>query len=102
MTFSKDKSLGASGGGGGGSGDAFKKETFVASGTISDDTNLALSTGTNTLTMPLTNIKPLETKSISGVITLDPGTNTVENGTTVSSTASRTFCLVGTVWRELG
>ena len=82
--------------------DLFIKETFGSSGTISDNVNLAVSTGTNTLTMPLTPTKGiLEIKSIAGTITLDPGTNTVENGNTISTTVARRFNLDGTVWLEL-
>ena len=80
----------------------FKKQVFISSDTIDDDTDLAMSTGTNTLIMPTTPTKGiLECKSISGTITLDPGTNTVENGNTVSTTVNRRFNLEATVWREL-
>jgi len=80
----------------------FKKQNFAANGTIAADTNLAVSTGTNTLVMPLLPTKGiLEIKSISGVITLDPGTNTVENGNSISTAVARRFNLDGTVWIEL-
>lgn len=82
--------------------DTFIKQNFIANGTITDNVNLATSTGTNTLVMPLTPTKGiLEVKSISGTITLNPGTNTVENGNTVSTTVNRRFNLNGTVWLEL-
>ncbi len=80
----------------------FVKQVVVGSDTIADDTDLVVSTGTHTLTMSLAPTKGiLEIKSISGVITLNPGTNTVENGITVATTTNRRFNLNGTVWLEL-
>ena len=81
--------------------EAFNKQNFSANGTINSETELAISTGTNTLIMPTTHIGVLEVKSISGTVTLDPGSNTIENGNTVSTTANRRFNLDGTVWIEL-
>ena len=84
----------------------FKKQSFTSSGSIDDDTNLAVSDGTNTLTMPLTPTKGvLETKSKSGTATLDAGSNTFEStGTsteTVTNTVNREWNLDGSVWIEL-
>jgi hypothetical protein len=76
-------------------------QSFTAGGTIGDAADLILSTGTHTLIMPLIRTEVIEIKSISGTITLDPGTNTVENGNTISTTVSRRFYLNGTVWLEL-
>ena len=76
-------------------------ERFATSGTIATSTELAISTGANTLSMPSTSVVILQVKSISGEITLSPGTNTVENGNTVSSGTARRFYLDGTVWIEL-
>ena len=81
----------------------FVKQTITGTGqTIADDTDLVVSTGTHTITMSTAPTKGiLEVKSISGTITLNPGTNTVENGNTVATTANRRFNLTGTVWLEL-
>ena len=79
----------------------FVKQTFSSGGTINSDTNLALSTGTHTLVMPTTYVGILETKSISGIATLDLGTNTMENGNSVPAGSNRRFNLDGTVWVEL-
>ena len=76
-------------------------QRFSSGGTINPATNLVLSTGTHTLVMPTDHQGFLTVKSISGVITLDPGSNTVESGNTVSTTVSRWFYLDGTVWLEL-
>ena len=77
------------------------EQTFSSNGTINDDTTIALSTGTNTLIMPTTYDLFLNVKSISGTITLDPGANSVENGTTVSTGQNRRFWLSGSTWYEL-
>jgi hypothetical protein len=76
-------------------------QRFSTGGTIEENTNVALSTGTHTLIMPTSAESILQVKSISGVVTLDSGTNTVESGNTVSSTVNRIFYLDGTVWIEL-
>lgn len=81
--------------------DIYVRQTFSSGGTINSTTNLVLSTGTHTLVMPLVNNAPLKVKSISGTITLDPGTNTIENSDTVSTTVMRELALEGTVWLEL-
>lgn len=82
-------------------GDTFSKQTFTASGTILESTSLVVSTGVNTLEMPTTHVGYLRIKSISGDITMNPGTNTIENGNTVLSTTSKNFNLDGTVWLEV-
>ena len=76
-------------------------QRFTGSGTIEDTSDLILSTGTNTLVMPTERTEIIDIKSITGIITLDPGTNTVEGGNTITSTVSRRFYLNGTVWLEL-
>jgi len=76
-------------------------QRFTSGGTINAATNLVLSTGTHTLIMPTSTQGILEIKSISGVITLDPGTNTIEDSDTVSTTVNRRFYLEATVFREL-
>lgn len=78
----------------------FVKQIFVANGTIDESTDLAISTGTNTLTMPASHTGFLTVKSISGVTTLDPGSNTFEISNSVANTAARTFNLNETVWLE--
>lgn len=80
---------------------AFIVQRFSGSDTIGATTDLALSTGTHTLTMPTVNSEILEIKSITGTITLAPGSNTIENGNTVDTTMSRRFFLDGTAWIEL-
>ena len=75
-------------------------QRFTSGGTINPATNLVLSTGTHTLVMSDSE-GILNIKSVSGVITLDPGSNTVENGNTISTTVNRIFFLEGTVWLEL-
>ena len=76
-------------------------QRFSSGGTIGEATNLVLSTGTHTLVMPTETESILEVKSVSGVITLDPGGNTVEGGNTITSTVARRFFLDGTTWLEL-
>lgn len=76
-------------------------QKFSSSGTINDDTTLAISNGTNTLIMPTVYDLILDVKAASGTVTLDPGVNTVENGNTVTATVDRRFYLDGTVWLEL-
>ena len=80
----------------------FKKQIFTSDGTIDDDTDLVVSTGDNDLFMPLTPTKGiLEVKSISGTVSLDPFTNSIENGNDVTPTVNRRFNLEGIVWLEL-
>lgn len=79
----------------------FVKQVFISSGTIAEATDLVISTGTNTLVMPAAHVGILEIKSVSGAQTLDPGSNTIENGNTVLTTTNRRFNLEGTVWLEL-
>lgn len=76
-------------------------QIFSSGGTINPATNLVYSTGTHTLVMPTSSQGILEIKSISGTITLDPGGNTMEGGTSVTSTVNRRVNLNGTVWQEL-
>jgi hypothetical protein len=80
-------------------------ERFSASGTIRKDTNLAISTGTHTLTMPVSSKNILNIKSKSGTATLEAGSNTFESsGTsteTVTTIVNKIFYLDGTVWIEL-
>lgn len=81
--------------------DGYIIERFTTAGTITSNADLAFSTGTHTLIMPLINKSPVTIKSISGTATLDPGTNTFEGTDTVTATLSRDFILDGTVWREI-
>ena len=76
-------------------------ESFTALAVINELTNLVISTGTHTLTMPTSYQSILEIKSISGTATLDPGTNTFESGATVTAGTSRRMYLNATVWIEL-
>ena len=86
-------------------GDTFSRQEFTSGGTILESTTLALSEGTHTLVMPLVHAGYLDTKSISGTITLDAGTNTFEGtGTsteTVVPTQNKHWNLFGTVWLDL-
>lgn len=77
-------------------------QDFTGGGTIDPETDLVISTGNNTLIMPLTYNRTMRIKSVTGTITLDPGTNTIETGNTITSTVGKTFYLYGTVWLELG
>ena len=73
-----------------------------SSGLIIDtSTDLYLSSTTQTLTMPTVSLSPVTIKSVSGIATLDGGTNTFENGATVTSPAASTLYLDGTVWRDV-
>ena len=76
-------------------------QRFSDTGTINAATELAISTGTHTLVMPDASNRILDIKSVSGTITIDSGSNTVENGNTVTTTQDRSFYLDGTVWLEL-
>ena len=84
-----------------GDGAATVVQRFSATGTIIATTELAISTGTHTLIMPDASNRILDIKSVSGTITLDSGSNTVENSSTITTTVSRRFYLDGTVWLEL-
>lgn len=78
------------------------EQSFTGGGTIDPTTDLVINTGNNTLVMPLSYNRILEIKSISGTVTLDPGTNTIEGGDNeVTPTVNRRFYLNGTVWLEL-
>lgn len=79
----------------------YVQQSVGAGGTINSDTELVISTGTHTLTMPLTNSRPLTIISVSGVATLDPGTNTFSEASIVDSATSRSLILDGTIWRDL-
>jgi len=84
-----------------GSSTSYVQQSTTTSGTINDDTELIISTGTHTLTMPLTNSRPLTIISVSGIATLDPGSNTFSEASIVDSATSRSLILDGTIWRDL-
>lgn len=94
---------GASGGGGGArrKPGEFAKQNFDSDGTIASTTTLAVSRGDNTLLMPPGHVGILEIKSALDTVTLDPGSNTVENGNAVTETVNRRFNLDDGVWLEL-
>jgi len=72
--------------------------------TIPSEMDYVVGTGTITLTMPVTPTKAVNIKNNGvGTITLDPGTNTIENSSTVATTAARKFIFdeTNTEWLEL-
>ena len=77
------------------------EQPFTGGGTIDQTTDLVISTGNNTLILPTEYNRIMDIKSISGTITLDPGANTMEGGTSVTATVNRRVYLDGTVWIEL-
>lgn len=93
------------GSGGGGSArrkpGEFSKQNFDDDGEIASTTTLAISRGNNALLMPEGHVGILEIASVTGEITLDGGTNTIQNGNTVAESANRRFNLDGGVWVEL-
>ena len=81
----------------------FKKQNFTAGGTIDIDTNLAINAATGTLAMPEDTAKGelIIVSNLGATTTLDPGTNTIQNGNIVSSGTSRRFNLDGTEFVEI-
>jgi len=81
----------------------FKKQNFPAGGTIDFDTNLAINAATGVLVMPDDTGKGelIIVSDLGATTTLDPGTNTIQNGNTVSSGTSRRFNLDNGVFVEL-
>jgi len=77
-------------------------QRFTTANTINSNTNLVICSATATHAMPSVHEGFLKVKSKVGfTVTLNPGTDTVENGNTVASGANREFFKDGTVWLEL-